>query len=290
VATLAPRASAQAPQRTFVASYGNDLNAGCARTTPCRNFQTAVDAVLAGGEVVALDSAGYGPFTVAKSVTVTSEGIHAAITAVTGGNGITVTAGAEDRVILRNLRLIGATGALVGIDMAAGAALHVEGVVVEGPFQTGISAHFDGEAFVKDTIVRDVTVGIAVGLGTVGTLEHVKAENGTTGVEVKVGASATARDSIASGNTGTGFRALGAFDAGPPGVLHLERCLSSSNGTGVSAGSGATVYVSASAVVGNTTGLAAGIPALAGSIVSFGNNTLAENATPGAFTSTVAQQ
>jgi hypothetical protein len=45
--------------RIFVASYGNDANDG-SRGAPKRNFQPAHDAVAAGGQIVVLDTAGYG--------------------------------------------------------------------------------------------------------------------------------------------------------------------------------------------------------------------------------------
>src|SRR6187401_2596973 len=67
------RGSGAAPaaliQRTFVSTSGSDANP-CTRTDPCRNFQAAIANTLAGGEVVALDSGGYGTFTVDKSLTI----------------------------------------------------------------------------------------------------------------------------------------------------------------------------------------------------------------------------
>jgi hypothetical protein len=52
--------------RAFVASTGSDANAAqaCARSAPCRTFQAAVDVVDDGGEVIALDAAGYGAVTI----------------------------------------------------------------------------------------------------------------------------------------------------------------------------------------------------------------------------------
>ena len=46
--------------RVFVASYGNDANP-CTFGSPCKTFQAAVNAVDAGGEVTAIDGAGFGP-------------------------------------------------------------------------------------------------------------------------------------------------------------------------------------------------------------------------------------
>src|SRR5438067_11312068 len=83
-----------AAQRTFVASSGNDANP-CTRDLPCRSFATAIASTSPNGEVVALDSAGYGPFTVTQSVAIIgAPGVHAAIT-VPSGNGIAVSAGAS---------------------------------------------------------------------------------------------------------------------------------------------------------------------------------------------------
>src|SRR5512132_2933185 len=55
------------PQRTFVASNGADTHP-CSLVSPCRSFGTAIAAVAAGGEVIVLDSAGYGAVTITQSV------------------------------------------------------------------------------------------------------------------------------------------------------------------------------------------------------------------------------
>ena len=65
-------APAQAQRaRVFVASYGNDSNP-CTFGSPCKTFQVAVNTVDAGGEVTAIDSAGFGPLIIDKAVTITS--------------------------------------------------------------------------------------------------------------------------------------------------------------------------------------------------------------------------
>jgi hypothetical protein len=65
-------ANAQAP-RTFVSAAGVD-NSTCSFAAPCRHFQNAVAATSAGGEVDALDPAGYGPITINQAITIEGEG------------------------------------------------------------------------------------------------------------------------------------------------------------------------------------------------------------------------
>src|SRR5215467_8341508 len=89
-------ASAQA-QRTFVSGLGSDSNP-CARTAPCRTFTQALLGTAAGGEVVVLDSAGYGAFTITQPVSIIAPpGVYAGIS-VFSGDGITITAGGSDTV------------------------------------------------------------------------------------------------------------------------------------------------------------------------------------------------
>src|SRR4051794_5450669 len=68
---LFPAASVHAqPIKIFVASYGSDTNDG-SRGSPKRSFQAAHDAAAAGGQIVALDTAGYGALSISKSISVT---------------------------------------------------------------------------------------------------------------------------------------------------------------------------------------------------------------------------
>ena len=93
---------AHARARVFVASYGNDSNP-CSFGSPCRNFQQAVNVVDAGGEVTAIDSAGFGPILITKAVSITSpNGVEAGIVPVSGGNRITINAGPFDAITLSN--------------------------------------------------------------------------------------------------------------------------------------------------------------------------------------------
>jgi hypothetical protein len=101
--------------RVFVASYGSDSNP-CTFGSPCKTFQQAVNVVAAGGEVTAIDSAGFGVVGINKSVTITSPpGVEAGIAAGANGTAITIDAGNDDVVTLRGLTLNGSGIAATGI-------------------------------------------------------------------------------------------------------------------------------------------------------------------------------
>src|SRR6516165_10037011 len=100
-------APAHARARTFVASYGNDSNP-CTFGSPCKTFQQAVNALDAGGEFTAIDSAGFGPINITHAVTITSpNGVDAGIVPLTDGDAIQIKAGSSDAIVLRGLTLDG---------------------------------------------------------------------------------------------------------------------------------------------------------------------------------------
>jgi hypothetical protein len=96
-------AQAQTPTKIFVASYGNDANDG-SRGNPKRNFQAAHNAVTAGGQIVVLDTAGYGALNISKSLTITTPpGVNAFVTTTLGNSGISISVAPTDIVTLRGL-------------------------------------------------------------------------------------------------------------------------------------------------------------------------------------------
>ncbi len=128
-------------QRTFVASYGVDppipgeySTRPCNLPLPCRTFNAAIGNAASGGEVVILDTAGYGPMTINKSIKIIGPaGVYGGIS-VQGGatptTGIVVDAGDTDDVILRGLDISGVPGSaplpLIGIDIQNAGAVHIE--------------------------------------------------------------------------------------------------------------------------------------------------------------------
>src|ERR1700690_3906209 len=93
-------AQAAGANRTFLAILGNDSNA-CTNTAPCRTLLGAYNATAPGGEIDIADPGGYGTLTITHAISIQGHG-YAGISA-TGGNAITINAGASDVVNLRGL-------------------------------------------------------------------------------------------------------------------------------------------------------------------------------------------
>jgi hypothetical protein len=194
-------AASALPQRTFVASNGSDDNP-CSLTSPCRSLGTAVGAVADGGEVLVLDSAGYGPVTITKSVSIIAPpGVYAGISAATA-DGVTVD-GASIDVVLRGLTING-IGATTGIAFQQGSSVHVENCVVSG-FTSGTGIHVAASSsalHVVDTIVRGNQNGIVFGSTGSATLSRVRVERNTfEGVQVTGQTFVAIEDSVVAGSS-----------------------------------------------------------------------------------------
>ena len=75
--------------RSFVASTGSDANP-CTPLSPRRTFATALAATASGGEVVALDTGGFGTLTISQAITITAVPGAEAFIAPSSGAAITV--------------------------------------------------------------------------------------------------------------------------------------------------------------------------------------------------------
>jgi hypothetical protein len=130
-------ASAQARARVFVASYGNDGNQ-CTFGSPCKTFQQAVNVVDAGGEVTAIDSAGFGPITITQAVTITSPpGVEAGIVPAAGGAAIIVnTFGGT--TVLRGLTLEGQGTGTDGVQVIGTGRIEIFDCVIRNFAHDGI--------------------------------------------------------------------------------------------------------------------------------------------------------
>ena len=130
-------APAHARARVFVASYGNDGNQ-CTFGSPCKTFQQAVNVVDAGGEVTAIDSAGFGPITITQAVTITSPpGVEAGIVPAAGGAAIIVnTFGGT--TVLRGLTLEGQGTGTDGVQVIGTGRIEIFDCVIRNFSHDGI--------------------------------------------------------------------------------------------------------------------------------------------------------
>lgn len=278
--------------RVFVsARSGNDANSCNSILTPCQTFQGAVDQVSAGGEVIVLDSGGYGRVDINKSVKIEAPPgiiafVHPSISALPA---VSIFAGATDSVVLRGLVL--SVGDLDGIQVGTVGELHVENCVLDG-FSTGIDCSSSGKLFVLDTIVRNCSqegIRVAPNSGTlIAAIERSRLDKNHDGLAVGNVPSTIVRvsikDSIAVGQTNVGLRAD--TQSGGVSELNVESCLVANNRLGIFSfqnGGLTTVRVSNTTVTDNT---GVGVSSVAGQILTRGNNTVEGNSPDGAFSGT----
>ncbi len=167
---------AGAVQRTFVHSspLGNDANNAlsppCTQAAPCRTFAGAIGVTDPGGEIVLLDTAGYGGLTITKSIKILAPGVYGGIT-VGGPNpntGIVINAADTDDITLRGLDISGlpsGTPALIGIDIQNAGAVHIEKSTISGfPEDGGACIRLvtakTVRVYVDDSFLRHCLTGI----------------------------------------------------------------------------------------------------------------------------------
>ena len=286
-AFLASHAHAQA-SRTWVSGVGDDANP-CSRTAPCKTFAGAISKTAAGGEISVLDPGGFGALTITKSITLNGEGTLASIL-VSGTNGINVSAGATDTVIIRNISINGIGTGINGINFLSGGSLHVDNVSILGFTGQGIAFQPSGTSslFVSNSTMRNSHGAVLVQPGASGTanavLSGVVAAGNFQGLRASDGSNVNIRDSSFVGSSGSGIIAQGSTRAVD---VSIESTVVSSNGSaGIFSGTLATVRI---ANVMSTRNLI-GLQNSGGSIVSFGNNRVLGNiSSDGAPTSTPGQ-
>ena len=124
---LAGQTTARAAPETWVSGTGS--NAGnCPITAPCRTFAFAYGQTNNNGAINVLSSGNFGPFTIAKPISIVAEGVEAMINTGAGGAGIIVQAGANAIVSLHGLTIDLHGTNNNGISFVSGAALTASSV------------------------------------------------------------------------------------------------------------------------------------------------------------------
>jgi hypothetical protein len=273
----------------YVASYGLDSNP-CTLDSPCRSFSHAVDMTDAGGEVIVLDTGGYGSVTITKSISIIAPvGMYASVTVASGTNGITINAGASDKVLIKGLTIKGTSGTLDGILANTVGTLIVDNCFISGLERHGIHSQApDSELAILDSKINNSATGSAVFIynssGSVSVsmnnVEMVK--NGSGGLYIYAYGTgsifATVTNSLANHNYYGFFN--GDVSSGTS-VLNLEHCIASGNEYGIYSHNDSATDVtrlSNCTVTGNTYGVYR-IPSSPGTIFTRENNTVIGNTT-----------
>jgi len=271
--------------RTWVSGVGDDANP-CSRTAPCKTFPGALSKTLAGGEIDALDSAGYGAVTISKSITIDGGAGVASILAQ-GTNAIIVNA-PNAVVTLRNLQLQGLAQSgdpgLNGILVFAAKALHIEHCVIQNFGQNGINitASDGGQVFILDTISRgNLGNGLNIAATTNAELVTVSGShflNNTNGVVAGNLTMTTLVGSQATGNSQSGFVVNSSNGTSLLNLVDSRAINNTVNGLAAGGGSAsARIRISNVSLFGNGSGMTI---MSNGNIESFRNNVNLGTGTP----------
>jgi hypothetical protein len=264
--------------RTWVSGVGDDANP-CSRTAPCKTFAGAISKTAAGGEISALDPGGFGAVTITKSITLNGDGDLASISSPST-NGINVTAGPDDVVILHSLSINGIHMGLDGVRVNSGAMLVVENCTISGVTQNGIEVAVSGNTAlsVRKTSFIGGAAGVRLTSGTVSaSLRDVSIVGATNGVYASVGTTSVSH-SVMAQNTGVGALADGSA------VISLESNMLTGNGTAAQALTGGTIRLSNNDIFDNVAGFGCG----GGILATAANNRKAGNTGGGTVCSPTA--
>ncbi len=230
----APPAFALA-NRVFVsARTGNNANSCDNILTPCQTLAGAVAQINPGGEVIVLDSGGYGPVTITKGVTIEAPPGVTAFIHPPSGDAITVSAGSTDVVTLKGLVLNGGSGN--GITLTSVGTLNVVNLSISG-FGNGIETigTTNARMVLKGTDITACANGVLyANTGGVlqASIDHCHFDGNANGFFAATTAptisKTSATNSTANNNTGDGWICGGETTGGDD--LILEACAGSENG------------------------------------------------------------
>lgn len=257
--------------RTWVSGVGDDANP-CSRTAPCLTFAGALSKTAASGEIDALDAGDFGPVTITKAITINGRG-KGFISAAT--SAVVVSAGATDAVVLQGLKLLGTTSGS-GIEFNSGASLHIEDVAIRSFQSAGIAVATTAPAvLVVDGVVVEGTSDSGISLIPSAKLRaqisHSSLQGDTTGLAVGSHVDVQVSDTDIMRNAGFGL-AVSVLDQNNSQV-NFERVVMHGHDIAIEAVGNtlgtATVRLSNIVALANTTALARQVSRAY--VLSFGN-------------------
>jgi hypothetical protein len=283
--------------RVFVsARSGNNANACDNINTPCQSFAGAVTQLNPDGELIVLDSGGYGPVTITQGVTIEAAPGVTAFIHPPSGDAITISAGSSGNVTLRGLTLNAGTNN--GITVNSVGTLNIENCFISGFTLYGLHMLSAGQLNIRGTSIKACFYGIFVA-PTVGpvraSIDHCHLDANSTGyyaLSTDPGGSATTATFSTADSNSIGW-ICGNSSTGKD-VLILDSCTGSENDNyGLFSNSANALSAAryANCVFANNG--ARGVAQMnAGAVQTRGNNTISGNtggSTSGTVTSFVAQ-
>jgi hypothetical protein len=273
--------------RTWVSGVGDDANP-CSRTAPCKTFAGAISKTAAGGEIDALDPAGYGALTITKAITIDGGQVGVASVLVSGTNGIVVSGGPNDVVTLRNLSITGAGTGINGVRFLAGKALVIQNIDIFGFTANGldIALGATGQVSLKNSSITNVG-GDGVSLQTTSGLASLIIDNSRIDFVSRGIHGGNHSRTIVRNSTVSYAGTVGVVADTGDSEITLGHSFLYNDSIGAQAGAAGTfIYLSDSEIAYNATALSLA----GGAIVSFGTNRLHSNGSNGTISSTLAQQ
>jgi hypothetical protein len=287
VALVLPSAAFGQATRTWVSGVGDDVNP-CSRTAPCKTFAGAISKTAPGGIINAMDDGGFGALTITKAITVDG-GHHTAGVLASGGiNAINVSAGAADRVVLRNLDIEGngTTLGLNGVQFNSGLSLKIQRSQISVFSRSGVldvSSTSNSRLVVEDSYIYDNGgPGVTDAPPNGGIHKVTVRDNDINDNGCGVAVASFGMSNIFGTECGT--NAAGASVATLAKVLVMHNGMSDNAGSGVLArGAAAAVRIGLNQITGSSNGIRAVDSA---SLLSFGNNLISGNSVDGTPTGT----
>jgi hypothetical protein len=251
---LASTMLAAQASRTWVSGVGDDANP-CSRTAPCKTWAGAISKTAAGGEIDALDPGGFGAVTITKAITLDGGGGQVASVLVSGTNGIVVQAGANDVVIIRNMRINGIGSGINGVRFLSGKDLNLENDYIFGFTTNGVDVALNQGTAASVHIINCVIknnggVGIsatnAVSPAVQVGIDHTSVMINTTGILAGANSRVVVTNSTTQNSSGTGTGVSGsgmaATNAGQITVAFSDSSFNVNGLTATATGSANTAF------------------------------------------------
>ena len=228
--------------RSFVATTGDDMN-NCSASAYCRTFGRALAQTNSGGEIVVVNSGGYGPVTIAQPVIITAIGIDASVTQTTSGQSAITINVPTGNVTITGLNLNGGGTGRAGVLVNQVGVLRLNNIQVQNFTGACIDFEASGNLALEDSKLNDCLNGLSQASGQV-YAHNTEFDNNLVAGVVSFAGTMTIADSSSHYNGISGFAAQG-------GTIALFNVRAAFNTDGLDANSSA-LYFADSLISDNT--------------------------------------